>query len=109
MFSTVFDENPTPAAIHKEVQQFKPRVVVIDPITNLINIGSVSEVKSVLMRMIDLFQNENITVLFTALTLNNTVTEQTDEGVSSQVDSAVYHEIQGHEAFQPGQGIYHCR
>lgn len=74
-------------AIHKEVKQFKPRVVILDPITNLITIGSVSEVKSILMRMIDLFLAEQITVLFTALTLNNNLTEQTDEGVSSLVDS----------------------
>jgi circadian clock protein KaiC len=74
-------------AIYKEVQLFKPRVVVLDPITNLITVGSVSEVKSILMRMIDLFLSERITVLFTALTLNNNTTEQTDEGVSSLVDS----------------------
>lgn len=92
-------------AIHKEVQQFKPRVVVIDPITNLINIGSVSEVKSILMRMIDLFQNENITVLFTALTLNNTVTEQTDEGVSSLVDSWILvRDIEGNG--ERNRGLY---
>jgi len=74
-------------AIHKIVKKFKPKTVVLDPITNLITIGSVSEVKSMLIRLIDFLQAEQITVLFTALTLNNTVHEQTDEGVSSLVDA----------------------
>jgi circadian clock protein KaiC len=74
-------------AIHKKIKQFKPDVVVLDPITNLITIGSVSEVKAMLIRLVDFLQNENITVMFTALALNNTLNEQTDEGISSLVDA----------------------
>ncbi len=74
-------------AIHKAIRKFKPKVVVLDPITNLITVGSVSEVKSMLVRLIDFFQAEQITVMFTALSLNNIVNEQTDEGVSSLVDA----------------------
>ena len=74
-------------AIHKAIRKFKPQVVVLDPITNLITVGSVSEVKSMLVRLIDFFQAEQITVMFTALSLNNIINEQTDEGVSSLVDA----------------------
>lgn len=74
-------------AIHKAIRKFKPDVVVLDPITNLITIGSVSEVKTMLVRLIDFLQVQQITVMFTALTLNNVVNEQTDEGVSSLVDA----------------------
>lgn len=74
-------------AIHKKIRKFKPSTVILDPITNLITVGSVAEVKSILIRLIDYLQTEGITVLFTALTLNNIVNEQTDEGVSSLVDS----------------------
>ena len=74
-------------SIHKHVKQFKPRVVVIDPITNLVTIGSVSEVKSMLIRLLDFLQEEQITVILTALTNSKTFTEQTDEGVSSLVDA----------------------
>lgn len=74
-------------AIYKMIKNFKPEVVILDPITNLITIGSVSEVKSMLIRLIDFLQDEQITVLFTALTLNTIVSEQTDEGVSSLVDA----------------------
>jgi circadian clock protein KaiC len=74
-------------AIHKYIKQFKPQVVILDPITNLITVGSVSEVKAMLIRLIDFLQEEQITVMFTALSLNTIVSEQTDEGVSSLVDA----------------------
>jgi circadian clock protein KaiC len=74
-------------AIHKVIKKFKPSVVIMDPITNFINVGSVSEVKNMLVRLIDFLQEEQISVMFTALSLNTIVNEQTDEGVSSLVDS----------------------
>lgn len=74
-------------AIHKIVKNFKPHAVVLDPITNLVTVGSMSEVKSMLIRLIDFLQTEQITVLFTALSLNTVIHEQTDEGVSSLVDA----------------------
>ncbi|BAU55838.1 circadian clock protein KaiC [Mucilaginibacter gotjawali] len=74
-------------SIHKLIKRFKPEAVVLDPITNLITVGSVSEVKAMLIRLIDFLQEEQITVMFTALSLNTIVSEQTDEGVSSLVDA----------------------
>jgi circadian clock protein KaiC len=74
-------------AIHKAIKLVKPKVVILDPITNLITVGNVSEVKSMLIRLIDFLQTKQITVMFTALTLNTVVNEQTDEGVSSLVDA----------------------
>jgi circadian clock protein KaiC len=74
-------------SIYKKIEIFKPHAVILDPITNLVTIGSVSEVKSMLIRLIDYLQGQNITVLFTALSLNTIVNEQTDEGVSSLVDA----------------------
>jgi circadian clock protein KaiC len=74
-------------AMYKAIKAFKPDAIVLDPITNLITVGSVSEVKGMLIRLIDFLQEEQITVMFTALSLNNVVNEQTDEGVSSLVDA----------------------
>ncbi|RCH54168.1 KaiC 1 [Mucilaginibacter hurinus] len=73
--------------MHDLIREFKPDVVVLDPITNLITIGSVSEVKSMLIRMIDFLQEQEITVMFTALSLNTIINDQTDEGISSLVDA----------------------
>ncbi|MCF0052873.1 circadian clock protein KaiC [Dyadobacter sp. LJ53] len=74
-------------AINKLITQFKPTTVVVDPITNLVTVGSVSEVKIVLIRLIDFLQSEGITVMFTALSLNDSISEQTDESISSLVDA----------------------
>lgn len=74
-------------SIHKMIRKFKPRTVILDPITNLVTVGTVSEVKSMLIRLIDFLQSEQVTVMFTALSLNTIVNEQTDEGVSSLVDA----------------------
>ena len=73
--------------IHKLVQQIKPSIVVLDPITNLVTVGSERTVKSMLIRLIDFLQVEQITVLFTALIRNTVVTEQADEEVASLVDA----------------------
>jgi circadian clock protein KaiC len=73
--------------IHKKIEQYKPRLIILDPITNLVTIGSVSEVKGMLIRLIDYLQKNQITVMFTALTFNTSTTEQADEGVSSLVDA----------------------
>jgi circadian clock protein KaiC len=74
-------------AIHKAIRKSKPKFVILDPITNLITVGTVSDVKAMLVRLIDFLQEEQITVMFTALTLNTVINEQTDEGVSSLVDA----------------------
>ncbi len=74
-------------SMHKKIKRFKPKTVILDPITNLVTVGTVSEVKAMLMRLIDFLQSEQITVMFTALSLNTIVNEQTDEGVSSLVDA----------------------
>ena len=55
--------------IYKLIRQFKPKIVILDPITNLVTVGDVSEVKSILIRLIDFLQQEQITIMFTALTL----------------------------------------
>ena len=76
-------------AIHKKIRRFKPRTIILDPITNLVTIGSMADVKSILIRLIDFLQAENITVMFTALTFSKEAAVQTDEGVSSLVDAWV--------------------
>lgn len=73
--------------IHKIISKVKPTTIVLDPITNLVNAGSVSEVKSMLIRLNDFLQGKKITVMFSALTLSASTSEQTDEGVSSLVDA----------------------
>ncbi len=73
--------------IHKLVAEFKPTAVVIDPISNLINVGNIIEVRSMLTRLIDFLKVNNITALFTSLLSGSKQIEATEEGVSSLVDT----------------------
>lgn len=74
------------AIIHKLIEQVKPQAVVFDPITNLISIGEVNEVKTMLTRLIDYLKLKKITAFFTNLSHQNLL-EQTDLGVSSLMDT----------------------
>jgi len=74
--------------LHKAIGEFRPQAVVIDPISNLISVGSLSEVRSILTRMIDFLKVSGITALFTALVSARIgQAEMTEEGVSSLVDT----------------------
>jgi len=73
-------------AIHRLIGDWKPRVVVVDPVTNLISVGSETEVKAVLARLIDFMKLRQITALFTSLTEGGRAAERTDLGVSSLMD-----------------------
>ncbi|HEY2083533.1 MAG TPA: circadian clock protein KaiC [Verrucomicrobiae bacterium] len=76
------------AVMHKQVRDFKPRVVVIDPISNLINSGSTNEVRSMLLRLVDFLKSQQITAFFTSLSSPDMKSlEQTDVGISSIMDT----------------------
>ena len=72
--------------IHKLVRKLRPDAIVIDPVSNLIAVGTASETNSMVVRLIDFFKASGITALFTSLTGASGL-EQTDIGVSSLIDS----------------------
>ncbi|MFO7445381.1 MAG: circadian clock protein KaiC [Ignavibacteriaceae bacterium] len=75
------------AIIHKITNEFEPRGVVIDPISNLTTIATINETNSLLTRLIDFFKVKKITTLFSNLVNGGTSIERTDVGVSSLVDT----------------------
>ena len=76
------------ATMHRSIETFKPRVVIVDPITNLIAAGMENEVKSILTRLMDYLKTKQITALFTNLTSPGTASlEHTDLAVSSLMDT----------------------
>jgi circadian clock protein KaiC len=77
------------ATMQREVSHFKPAVTVVDPVTNLLTVGSQSDVRSMLTRIIDYLKLESITGLFTSLTPGRTELEETDAGISSLMDTWV--------------------
>jgi circadian clock protein KaiC len=84
--STLYGLEMHLAMIHKLTNDFRPRTIIMDPITNLSIVASPNEVKSVLMRLVDFFKNRQITTLFTNLTHPGEL-ETTTSGVSSLMDS----------------------
>ncbi len=72
---------------YKLIKEFKPKAVILDPITNLVTVGDSREVKSILIRLIDFLQKEQITVMFTALTFPHFIQTNPDEDVASLVDT----------------------
>lgn len=73
--------------IHDVTTAFHPKVVVIDPITNFASVGTYTEVKSMVTRLIDLFKSREITAMFTSLTSGDSAAELSEVGVSSQMDA----------------------
>jgi circadian clock protein KaiC len=84
--STLYGLEMHLAVIHKLTNEFKPQTVIMDPITNLSIVASESEVKSVMMRLVDFFKNRQITTLFTNLTHPGEL-ETTTSGISSLMDT----------------------
>jgi circadian clock protein KaiC len=75
------------ATIHRQITEFQPRLVVVDPVTNLTALGSESEVNAMLMRLIDFLKSKQITAVFTSLTGGGEALEQTAVGISSLMDT----------------------
>ncbi|TRW22761.1 circadian clock protein KaiC [Flavobacterium zepuense] len=75
--------------LRKLIKEFKPTTIVIDPISNLISVGSEHEVRSMLVRLIDMLKYNNITALFTSLNkqTDSFRPDLAEESVSSLVDT----------------------
>lgn len=73
--------------MQKAVEAFNPSVIVIDPLTNLVSIGSPAEVKSMLVRLIDYLKMKQVTALFTSLTAGGQDEISSEVGVSSLMDT----------------------
>ncbi len=76
------------AMMHKAIEQMKPSVVVMDPINNLVAVGSSAEVNAMLTRLIDFLKARGITGVFTSLTSAGSKSlEETAVGMSSLMDT----------------------
>ena len=75
------------ATMFKEIVTFKPHVVIIDPITSLMDTGTDSETKGMVTRLIDYLKAGQITSLFTSLTQGGHALQQSEAAMSSLMDS----------------------
>ncbi len=74
--------------LYKLVADFKPKCVVIDPLTSLLGQGDQRDVRSMITRMIDLLKSNGITTFFTSLVSTSAENDTSGEiGVSSLIDT----------------------
>ncbi len=71
--------------LYENIETFQPDVVVLDPITDLIEVGTKKEVRGMIVRIIDYMKSNLITVLFTALVSTNPDSQGVQ--MSSMVDN----------------------
>src|ERR1039457_4101306 len=71
----------------KEIAAFQPHVVIVDPITSLMDAGTDSESKGMVTRLIDYLKAGQVTSLFTSLTQGGHALQQSEAAMSSLMDS----------------------
>jgi len=69
--------------MEKLVDEFKPAVIIVDPVSNLSDIGTIRATKSMLARFVDFLKARQVTALFTWLRQSG---GETEVGVSSVMD-----------------------
>jgi circadian clock protein KaiC len=77
------------ASIHKYIGESQPRIVILDPVGSVTQVGTRRDASIMLTRLIDLLKVKGITAMLTNLTSskNDGGLEQTDVDISSLVDT----------------------
>ena len=71
----------------REVAGFEPQVVVVDPLSSFMKVGSAGDVRRMLLRLVDALKVKGITSFFTNLTPGGGPQEHTDAAISSLIDT----------------------
>jgi circadian clock protein KaiC len=75
------------ATMFKEIATFQHAVVIMDPITSLMDAGTASEGKGMVTRLIDYLKAGQVTSLFTSLTQGGHALQQSEAAMSSLMDA----------------------
>ncbi|MBC7712848.1 MAG: circadian clock protein KaiC, partial [Rhizobacter sp.] len=94
--------------LYKSLEDFKPKSVVIDPLTSLIGQGNQLEIQSMLTRMIDALKSKSVTGFFTSLVSSAAQNDTSGEiGVSSLIDTwIVVRELEEDKGKKRIRGLY---
>jgi circadian clock protein KaiC len=71
----------------KSIEEFQPRIVVLDPISSFVSAGTAVDAHAMLMRMTDLLKSRHISSFLTCLTRNTNPEDESTIGISSLVDT----------------------
>lgn len=69
------------------IDKFEPSMVIIDPISNLTNVGTQTDVKFTLTKLIDYLKLKNITAVCTSLVEHESLEGLNAQGISSLIDT----------------------
>ena len=75
------------ATVHKLVNEFEPRMVIVDPITTFLGTSSSAETEAMLMRLLDFLKSRQITAVLTGLVHSGSAAEGSQAGISSLIDT----------------------
>jgi circadian clock protein KaiC len=78
-------------AIYRTIEEFKPSVVVLDPITDFAAIGNKNEIRAMMTRLVDHLKTNGITALLTSAHAHGVMSDgpnsEADAGISSLIDT----------------------
>ena len=77
------------SAMVNKLDELKPRIVVVDPVSSFEAAGTSHSARAMLMRLVDLLKTRKITAMFTSLTSSGHSAEQSEVGLSSLIDTWV--------------------
>ena len=75
------------ATMFREISLFKPQVVIVDPVTSLMDSGTSAECRGMVTRLVDYLKAGQVTTLFTSLTHGGLSLDQSEANMSSLMDS----------------------
>jgi circadian clock protein KaiC len=75
------------ATMYRDVTDFDPAVVVIDPMSALLNAGASGDVHAMVLRLVDFLKTRGITALFTDLGAASSENATTEVQISSLMDT----------------------
>jgi len=84
---TLFGLETHLATIHRDVEEFSPAAVVIDPLSSLLHAGAKPDAQAMILRLVDFLKSREVTTIFTSLTHGSVETAMTDMQVSSLMDA----------------------
>ena len=74
-------------AMRRLIDRFEPAIVIIDPISNLTNVGTQADVMFTLTKLIDYLKLKNITAVCTSLVEHESIEGINAQGISSLMDT----------------------
>jgi circadian clock protein KaiC len=77
------------SAMQNEVEKFNPSVVILDPISDLMGVGTGHDVSSMLTRQVDFLKGKGVTAMYTSLGSEGQG-EPTDHLIASLIDSWLF-------------------